>query len=151
MVEAVGGIAGVIVLFWFISPGFWQWLPIILVVAAIFSAVLMVIWQMHVTARPITQSSTFKTIDPQRPPGGSQLIYDRPWQVPGLMKAATSPVLDISAHGNQPTIFLPVAAGAYVVQMTTNLVARQWVTVPGVAISGIFVIDALGTAFFRRQ
>jgi uncharacterized repeat protein (TIGR03803 family) len=61
------------------------------------------------------------------------------------------PALCISTYGGQPAVFFPTATGTnFVLQMTTNLAAGNWVAVSnGIPISGIIITNPPGTAFFR--
>ena len=62
-----------------------------------------------------------------------------------------APALGISTYNNQPTVFFPTATGTnFTLQMTTNLVSGNWVTVSnGIPVSGIIITNPSGSAFFR--
>jgi hypothetical protein len=67
--------------------------------------------------------------------------------------AGPPPALGITTYSNQPVVIFPTATGTgYVLQTTTNLASGNWVTVTnGVPFTGVEIINAPGTAFFRLQ
>ena len=63
------------------------------------------------------------------------------------------PTVALSTYSNLPTLFFPTATGTnYVLQMTTNLAASNWVTVTitnGYSVSGFVITNPPPNAFFR--
>jgi Regulator of Chromosome Condensation (RCC1) repeat protein len=77
---------------------------------------------------------------------GTTNNVNQPEQLPTI-----PPAIGITIYGNEAVVFYPTAYGRFfVLQMTTNLVSGNWVTVTsGIPFSGLQITNAPGTAFFR--
>jgi hypothetical protein len=84
--------------------------------------------------------------------GYLDLVVD-PGTIQVQLEALQTPAVGICIYSNSPVVFFPTTPGTnYVLQMTTNLVSPNWVTVTnGVPFSGVEITNAPSPAFFRLQ
>ena len=88
--------------------------------------------------------------------GYLDLVVD-PGTIQVQLQAIQAPMVGIGIYSNSPVdspvVFFPTTPGTnFVLQMTTNLVSPNWVTVTnGVPFSGFEITNAPSPAFFRLQ
>ena len=84
--------------------------------------------------------------------GYLDLVVD-PGTIQVQIEAIQAPVIGIGIYSNSPVVFFPTTPGTnFVLQMATNLVSPNWVTVTnGVPFSGVEITNAPSPAFFQLQ
>jgi len=84
--------------------------------------------------------------------GYLDLVVD-PGTVQVQIEALQAPAVGIGIYSNSPVVFFPTTPGTnFVLQMTTNLISPNWVTVTnGVPFTAVEITNPPSPAFFRLQ